>query len=467
VSPLPTPRGQQPKVVFLAATGHNVVLGTAGTGKSTMAMLRALHLARPTTTNNGPVLVVTYNNTLVTHLSYLVSETNAQVTVESYHLFARGYLNSLGLMSYGSIVPDSDRVEALVRTAIASVKNAVGEHTIFGQPVSWFVDEIHWISGMSVTSENEYQEKPRVGRRTPLVSGLPRSIAWAVYNEYRRVRADAGFTYDWDDLGGAVVLALEGDDRPRRYRHIIIDEGQDLWPADIRSLVNAVQPGGSLTFFGDYHQSIYGQGLSWRWTGIELGNRPVEKFRDNYRNTAQIARVAIAMAASEFMKADDDDLVEPRQPAAAGPVPTMVKCRSTEVEIEMVRNFARAASEDQKVAILARTWSQARWAVGELPHTELRKDMGTWDDEPGLYVGTYHAAKGLEFEAVFLPFLTDDSIPHYFVLQAYPEDEAYSREARLLYVSITRARSSLVMSYTGRLTPLLPPNDDLWVEETR
>jgi DNA helicase IV len=68
---LPKPRGRQSDVIFLPGTGHQVVLGTAGTGKTTMAILRADHLAAPTTPNHGPVLVVTYNNTLVTYLRHV------------------------------------------------------------------------------------------------------------------------------------------------------------------------------------------------------------------------------------------------------------------------------------------------------------------------------------------------------------------------------------------------------------
>ena len=46
---LPTPVGKQADVVSLAPSGHHVVLGTAGSGKTTMAMLRAMFLADPNT----------------------------------------------------------------------------------------------------------------------------------------------------------------------------------------------------------------------------------------------------------------------------------------------------------------------------------------------------------------------------------------------------------------------------------
>ncbi|MCA2253870.1 ATP-dependent helicase [Mycobacterium intracellulare] len=469
MSPLPRLEGQQAKVVFLSSNEHHVVLGTAGTGKSTMAMVRALHLARKETANNGRVLVVTFNNTLVAHLRYLASgQTSDQLTVENYHTFARGYLGSMGRMSWNGIIQTDEEVVSLVADAVAAVRAAVGDQPVLTRSVTWFADEIHWLSGMNITTEAAYQEADRVGRTTALQSGLSRAIVWSVRERYHALRAKRGYTNDWHDLGSTVIDALATDTRARRYRHIIIDEGQDLSPAEIRSLVNAVQPGGSLTFFGDYHQAIYGHGLSWKSAGIDIAGRPVERFYDNYRNTAQIARVAIAMANSEYMKSGDKDLlVEPQQPTAAGPQPTLVRCKSLENEIAMVKTLAGEASKDQKVAILARARHLAKRAANGLKFTELKKDMAIWDDEPGLYVGSYHSAKGLEFDAVFLPFLSDDVLPNYYVLQEHPPDEAFAREARTLYVSITRARSSLVMSYTGTLTPLLPPNDGLWTEESK
>ena len=107
---LPRPRGLQSRVIFLPGVGHQVVLGTAGTGKTTMAMLRADHLAAPTTQNSGPVLLVTYNNTLVTYPRYLLGQSGADITIETYGRFARGYLNSLGLMpSWGGIAGPGQR----------------------------------------------------------------------------------------------------------------------------------------------------------------------------------------------------------------------------------------------------------------------------------------------------------------------------------------------------------------------
>ena len=60
------PRGKQEEVMALPANGHIVVLGTAGSGKTTVALLRAHHLAN--IPNGGKVLLVTFNRALVKYM---------------------------------------------------------------------------------------------------------------------------------------------------------------------------------------------------------------------------------------------------------------------------------------------------------------------------------------------------------------------------------------------------------------
>jgi len=62
----------------------------------------------------------------------------------------------------------------------------------------------------------------------------------------------------------------------------------------------------------------------------------------------------------------------------------------------------------------------------------------------GVELATYHRAKGLEWDAVFLPMLEEGSLP---IRQALDDDEALEEERRLLYVGITRARIHLSVSW--------------------
>ena len=92
---LPTPEGLQYEVLALPEQGHFVVLGTAGSGKTTMAILRAAYLAK---LHEEKVLLVTFNKALVTYLRSISEGELGDVDVRNYHRFARGYLSSRGLL---------------------------------------------------------------------------------------------------------------------------------------------------------------------------------------------------------------------------------------------------------------------------------------------------------------------------------------------------------------------------------
>ncbi len=424
-----------------------------------MAMLRAAHLAHPITPGSGRVLLVTYNNTLVTYLKYLAPAVATNITIETYGKFARGYLASVGKMPYSGGIASINQRESWVSAAVQRVSETYNPSNFFKRKVRFFLDELQWITGMGIESCDQYIQADRIGRKKPLTDSARRAV-WKILDEYRRIRAENHVKYDWYDIASSVRTELAGDNRPRHYKHVIIDEGQDLSPESIRSLVATVPENGSVSFFGDYHQQIYGEGLSWRSCGLNI--RSVQRFANNYRNTAEIARVAIAMSQMPHMTGDLNDLVEPIEPSAAGAPPTLVKCKSEQAELSLIQRQAAQFAKSGTVAVLARTWADARRACGSLRVRELAKDLTHWDVTPGIYCGAYHSAKGLEFDAVLMPFCNDQTVPDPEIVAAFGNDEAASREGRLLYVSATRARTDLIVSFTGTVTPLLPTSTDIW-----
>lgn len=452
---LPTPVGRQADAVYWAGHGDLVVLGTAGTGKTVMAILRAAHLANPSTENHGPTLLVTYTRSLVSYLSHLAAEHAGRVDIRNYHRFARGYLASRGLMGSDKIV-DGQRYRFLDK-AIAEVRLAYNmqSQSFFDQPREFFLAELDWIAGHGMVDEAAYLAAARIGRTRPLQASF-RAAVWRIRQRYMRFVSEAGKTCDWAGLPSLVREALVQDPLPRMYRHIVIDEGQDLSPEAIRSLADAVQPGGSITFFADYAQQIYGHRLSWRSLGLKVQGRSPELFTDNYRNSAEIAKLAIAMSAMPHFR-DSADLVEPTSYRAQGVRPTLVQCTNEDVEATVVRNQAPGFASVLKVGVLARTREEAQRATAGLPNVQLLHDnIKSWTDAPGIYAGTYHSGKGLEFDVVFLPFCGAARMPDPAVAQAFGLEDAMSKEARLLYVGVTRARSELIVTYTGQLTSLFP-----------
>src|SRR2546421_9520264 len=65
----------------------------------------------------------------------------------------------------------------------------------------------------------------------------------------------------------------------------------------------------------------------------------------------------------------------------------------------------------------------------------------------GVHLLTLHRAKGLEFEAVFLPRVEEKELP---CKPALRNPEAIADERRLLYVGLTRAKRHLALSWTQR-----------------
>lgn len=278
---------------------------------------------------------------------------------------------------------------------------------------------------------------------------------------YLKLREETGKKYDWDDIATAVCKEFDNDNSQRFYKHVVIDEGQDFSPEMIRSLAKAIPHDGSLTFFGDVAQQIYGNRISWRDAGLKINK--VWEFKENYRNTKQIAQLGLAISRMSYFR-DVADLVEPISPIADGALPTLVNCSSINQEIKLVISQAIQLANTQNVAILFRDRQDEELIKPHLPKGSIRlhRDMTTWQTRPGIRYGTYHSAKGLEFDAVILPFCNNRNLPNPKVVEAFGKEDASIQDGRLLYVGITRAKTRLLITYSGELTRLLPTDDSLY-----
>lgn len=469
---LPKPIGKQREVLSLSEVGHFIILGTAGSGKTTLAIYRASYLAK---LSREKVLLVTFNKALVTYLNSISDDTLNNVDVLNYHKFARGYLKSRGKIGWNEIVPSMDfskenKKLVYIKEAIDEVIKEVGQNATLSRAPEVFQEEINWIERMGITTFEEYKESTRIGRGGTRVTRENREYFFKVYQKYIEVRTKNGYKYDWDDIARFVAEELEKDTTPRMYKHIIIDEGQDLSPVMLKSLALAIPKDGSLTFFGDVAQQIYGSRISWRDAGINArGN--IRKFDQNYRNSKQIAELALAISQSDYFK-NSTDLVVPKQPVASAPLPAIVKFNNEDKEIKWIIDTAKLLKGTQTVAILVRTRKDVKDLKSKLisngvsSFQELKRDMGTWISKPGISIGTYHSAKGLEFDAVLLPYCNSNKFPDEEKIIALGDrKEALSEEIKLIYVAVTRAKRTLILTYTGDMTELIPENESLYVKK--
>ena len=224
---LPRPVGRQKEVLCLPPSGHTVVLGTAGSGKTTLAIHRAVYLANPATDHGGRTLLLTFNRCLVAYLKALGGRLG-QVDVHNYHQFARGYLNLRGKMGRGSIC-DTDLMATCCREAARSVKVNI-RNPILERPIEFLIEEFRWLSQNGIRTLDDYFKADDVGRAGSRVLSDDRAVAFLVYERYLEIRNSRGKLYDWDDLAQTVLSEFQTDSGERSLHACDHRRGAGLLP---------------------------------------------------------------------------------------------------------------------------------------------------------------------------------------------------------------------------------------------
>ncbi|AFP38381.1 ATP-dependent DNA helicase II UvrD2 [Mycolicibacterium smegmatis MC2 155] len=164
------------------------------------------------------------------------------------------------------------------------------------------------------------------------------------------------------------------------------------------------------------------------------------------RQEIRQALVALQRAAEREVEITDlpvfvRELLEPLGLTAEAPAGTRARERWEAL-------VALAELVEEEVAL--RPELDLRALVGEL---RQRADARHPPVVQGVTLASLHAAKGLEWDAVFLVGLADGTLPISHALSHGPDSEPVEEERRLLYVGVTRARVHLALSWALARTP--------------
>lgn len=267
-------------------------------------------------------------------------------------------------------------------------------------------------------------------------------------------------------LAQAVIAAADAGRVPLGGHHaVLIDEAHDFEDGWLRLAAAMADPGARrLLVLYDDAQSIY-QRLRRRFSftsvGIQARGR-TSVLRLNYRNTAEVLGLALRFARGllpergrdrEAGRDDEDDRVTGVAPSSSGrrgPRPVLIRARSEHEEAELlaarIADAVVAGTPLGEIAVLCRTRAQMAPIAEALARRGLPlQSMGSagfqhfdWS-QAGIRLVTLHSAKGLEFAHV-----------HVAGLQRLPwRDETLEDAVRLVYVAMTRATQSLVLSCCG------------------
>jgi len=441
----------QRKLAYSTFNGVLKVTGSAGTGKTVVAMHRARHLAQ----QGQRVLLTSYVNTLCHNLRrnlqlFCTSDELRRITVSTVHAIAQNLLREAG--ETWQPVGDQQVMEWL-QPCLASRGSPFDAEAVLAE---W--REV--IQAQALSSWEAYRSASRTGRGRPLAV-KERKVIWEALEQLQHIMFQRQET-DYPGLCRRALSLLVAGRIRRPFDAVIVDEMQDLGASELRLLaVLAGQGADGLTLVGDGGQRIYAAKYSLKSLGIEVRGRS-HVLRLNYRTTEQIRRFADRILGNTV-----DDLEGGKESRRAtvsllsGPEPTLQPCETRAKQGDFVAaqisQLLRSGRTPDDIAVFA---PQARFLdvietrlkrAGIRLHRLSREDF---PQQPGISLGTMHRAKGLEFKCVFVIDVSDDYVPYAAALSrktdAQLREDFLEQEKQLLYVSLTRARDVTCVTWVGQ-----------------
>ncbi len=467
------------KKAIIDTAKHILCIAGAGSGKTTVLTKRIEFLVKMRGVNPKSILAITFTRKARQEMISRLS--GIDVRVETFNSFCEQILRKHGREFYGremDVLDFSKKIrivsEALRKLGYTSSMavdryfssmRKKDERTLFFNLVNDVFSLIdHYKNNKrdirhfkeAITHQSNSRDKP---------------AALFVYNlikEIEELQKKHGLRDYTDQIVHALELFRTRDDLMPRYEHILVDEYQDVNDLQV-DLLDVLDPD-NLFVVGDPRQSIYG------WRGSKLKNILIfpEKYDDvsvvqltkNYRSSQDIVDLSnklikpLQFPDLKSGKLGDVSAGSPKQHL-------LIRHKNENAEALFVaqsiiaQNIAR-----NKIFVLARTNGHLdkisdvfdMHGISYLKKTAAETDA-TEPAEDQVTLSTVHAIKGLEAEVVYVmgvntkmfPCLVSDHPVQDLAKLDYEYDKQ-EEELRLLYVAMTRARSTLVMNYTGNLS---------------
>jgi len=427
------------------------VSGSAGTGKTVVALHRAAHLAK--LHPDARILLTTFSDPLAHMLDIKIGRLVGQDSSVAQRIIVAS-IERVALDVYASAfgkprVVDDGRICELLKEA-----SEAGEPHRFSDRFL----EIEWhfvVDAWQLGSWEAYRDVARLGRKTR-IGEKQRQVLWAIFEHVHRELARAGVVTIPQVFAEAARHVADSDKGP--FDFVVIDEAQDMGVPQLRFLAAlAGDREDGLFFAGDLGQRIFQAPFSWLSLGVDVRGRS-STLRINYRTSHQIRRQADRLLPPEI--SDVDGNLETRRGTVSafnGPKPVVKVVGSAEEEAAAVSKWLGDRVYDgipaNEIAIFVRSDSELARALTAVRDAGLEAaDLAhaPTGQVDRVSVGTMHQAKGLEFRAVAVAACDDEVIPLQSRIEAIADDadleEVYNTERHLLYVACTRAREHLLVT---------------------
>jgi len=452
---------EQFDLITRPSEGFLVIRGTAGSGKTTVALHRIAYLAYDDPAIDSPEsLVIVFSAALRNYVAHVLPSLGLQgVRILTYREWAlterRRHFPEL---------PSGQREDTPGNVLRMKLHPFLGEALreqvarVDGPPTGrQALDD--WAS---VLTQRRLLEAVNARSHTAEFSDseLDRFV------DYNRRRVDEVFAGLGGDRDGASELDPEDDAlllrawqlrvgpllargrKPIRFRHAVIDEVQDFSPLEVQVLLGCMRPGCGLTLAGDTQQHVMQHSgfTSWQdfFDHLGVAGTEIETLKISYRSSQQI--VSFAQSVLGDLREEDSPAISTR----SGPPVELFRFADAGSCVVFLADILRELGQSERqasVALLSPSPELSDIYFEGLARSDLPRLRRISDQDfsftAGIEVTEVVQAKGLEFDYVIL--LGADA-------RHYP-DTAAAR--RLLHVASTRAIHQLWLTCVGSPSPLL------------
>ncbi|UBH15788.1 UvrD-helicase domain-containing protein [Macrococcus armenti] len=513
---LPKLSGKQMEILYLRDDKNLLIKGSAGSGKSLLTMYRSIWLSRKYPEKK--VLVLTFNKAVNEKMKLdvinICQELDISVPknleIKTYHSFSLSNLKNIIPIIGGGHLSDIknntqqhsyiENKKDIIKKIVEELRVLNPENSSYKRSDFVFFDEVSWIQRMNIRSLDEYIAAERIGRQSARIVRADRPYFYEVYTKYKDLmrNQENGLIYDFDDIGDAIeqsynlLKEVESSYVDKLYDYILIDEFQDFSVNMLTSLQSIMKENGVVNLFGDVKQSIFGKRISMKSLGFT--DFLTYNIEQNYRNSKEISLYASKIAESPYLNKEDDFYVKTIVSNRITNFNPVIKGLKSKYEELVWMNEIINCNPEKEIAILTHAKNlkfikKSLFKDGIKYDTTLEK-FRTNTSRSNVLLATVKQVKGLEFDTVIIPFqgideyislinyqtenekinklelkqvcqtdlddVLDEETEHVLTSDRFNITNKLEEYASEIYVSVSRAKNRLYISYTDELFPVYP-----------
>lgn len=422
--------------------GIEVICGAAGSGKTSTALLRLRSLSymaigrfqRQNIQRPVKILILTFNRTLSGYVQALAQDQldnnlNITLDIDTFSNWARLNLPEMKILRNDS---------GLLKSLAPNINGLTPEYV---------VNEVTYLLGRFLPEDLEsYVTTERTGRGAlPRVDKfLRRKILDEVVYPYLNI-LDQRDEKDWN----CVAISMMRDIPSLEYDVVIVDESQDFSANQLRAIKYHLASDHTITFVIDTVQRIYARGFTWSEVGFDVRPERIHRLKNNYRNTVEIAKFTAGILSN--MPVDGDGALPNLSSATVhGDIPCILRGLYSN-QLDWVIDYIKKNVDlkTESVAFLKPLGGQwfdftrSKLRENNLDFVELTRNKDWPNNDINIALSTFHSAKGLEFDYVFILGFNHQNTPF---SEEHVDDKIHVLR-RLLAVAVARARTHVIIGY--------------------